>query len=354
MNTFYCGVDFHARQQTIAYCNSADGEVNVLQLDHRTDDLRAFYSQFSGNVVVGLEAIGYSLWFEELIESLGHQVWIGHSSDIRRFAKRRQKNDRRDAELILDLLIKGDFPRIHRRDSHSNEVLRQLRYRHRLVKMRTMAKNSLQAIALSCGMSKRANLRGPAGKKLIESLRMSEAQAWQREQWLEMIETLQGRINSVERWLEKQASEDERVSLLRTHPGIGLMTSLCLVHTLEPVSRFANQRKAVGYAGLEPMERSSADKKQYLGISKEGSKLLRYLVCEAGLSAAKGDEELKRFYRRLVVKRGQGKAKVAVGRKLLVRSYIMLRDRADYQEFLRRGVEARLARNDRRLGVPET
>lgn len=243
--TIYCGVDFHARQQTVAYCNTADGEVNIIQLDHRSDDLRAFYSQFSGNVVVGIEAIGYSLWFEELIERLGHQVWIGHSSDIRRFARPRQKNDRRDAELILDLLVKGDFPRIHRRTLQSNEVLRQLRYRHRLVKMRTMAKNSLQAIAISCGMSKRANLRGPAGRKLIESLDMSEAQAWQREQWLEMIDMLEIRINSVERWLHKRASTDARVLRLQTHPGIGLMTSLCLVHTLEPVSRFANQRKAV-------------------------------------------------------------------------------------------------------------
>jgi transposase len=209
--TVYCGVDFHARQQTVAYCSPADGELIIKQLDHQKDDLRAFYSQFSGQVVVGLEAIGYSLWFEELIESLGHQVRVGHSSDIRRFAKRRQKNDRRDAELILDLLLKGDFPRIHRRSSHSSEVLRQLRYRHRLVKMRTMAKNSLQAIAISCGMSKRANLRGPAGRKLIESLLMSEAQGWQREQWLVMIDGLEQRISSVERWLGGQAALDERV-----------------------------------------------------------------------------------------------------------------------------------------------
>jgi transposase len=126
------------------------------------------------------------------------------------------------------------------------------------------------------------------------------------------------------------------------------MTSLCLVHTLEPVSRFANARKAVAYAGLEPMERSSADRKRYISISKEGSKLLRYLMGEAGISAAKADEQLKRFYRRLVTKRGQGKAKVAVGRKLLIGGYIMLRDSIDYEEFLRRGVEAGLARNDRR------
>ncbi|HST19846.1 MAG TPA: hypothetical protein VLR90_01915 [Blastocatellia bacterium] len=61
--TVYCGVDLHARLQTVAYCFSGDGEVIIKQLDHRTYDLRSFYSQFSGNVIVGIETTGYSLWF---------------------------------------------------------------------------------------------------------------------------------------------------------------------------------------------------------------------------------------------------------------------------------------------------
>ena len=73
--------------------------------------------------------------------------------------------------------------------------------------------------------------------------------------------------------------------------------------------------------------------------------MLRYLLGEAAQSAARGDSELQKMYKRLVVRRGLGKAKVAVGRKRLIRSYIMLRDRIDDEEFLRRGVEARLARN---------
>src|SRR5215510_8274681 len=134
--TVYCGVDFHARVQTVAYCGTADGEIHLHELNHRKDDIRGFYSQFSGEVVIGLEASGYSPWFEQMLEELGHEVWLGHATEIRRSAKRRQKNDRRDAELILELLLKGDFPKIHRPSVHSNEILRMLRYRHRMVKMR--------------------------------------------------------------------------------------------------------------------------------------------------------------------------------------------------------------------------
>jgi transposase len=346
--TVFCGVDFHARSQTIAYCDSRTGEVQIKQLDHRADDLRQFYSQLQGQVIVGLETCGTSRWFEQLLEGLGCEVWIGHASEVRRFARRRQKNDRRDAELILDLLLRGDFPRIHQRRPESVEVLRQLRYRHRLVRMTTMIKNSLQAMAKGAGLSERLNLSSRGGKQRLLGALMSEVQSQQRRQWLNLLEALEQRIGEVEKWLRQQAAGDERVLRVQTHPGIGLMTSMCLVHTLEPVSRFANQRKVVAYAGLDPMERSSGEKKRYIAISKEGSTLLRYLLGEAAQSAARADAELQKVYKRLVVRRGLGKAKVAVGRKLLVRSFIMLRDGIDYDEFLRRGVEARLARNARR------
>jgi transposase len=95
-------------------------------LDHKKDDVRGFYSRFTGEVMVGIEASGYSTWFVELLEGLGHQVLIGDASEIRRLAKRRQKNDRRDAELILDLLLKAEFPRIHRPPLASRDVLSHL------------------------------------------------------------------------------------------------------------------------------------------------------------------------------------------------------------------------------------
>jgi len=79
-------------------------------------------------------------------------------------------------------------------------------------------------------------------------------------------------------------------------------------------------------------------------ISKSGSRLLRYLLVEAAPITVRRDEGLKRFYLRLLHRRAAQKAKVAVARKLLIRGYILLRDRIDYAEFLRRGVEARPAR----------
>ena len=149
MDTIYIGVDFHARQQTVCSLKTEEGVVNTHNLKHQDkNEVRAFYQQFRGRVLVGIEASGYSPWFEQLLEELGHEVWLGDAAEIRRRARWRQKNDRRDAELILDLLVHDEFPRLHRPSVQSREILRMLRYRQKLVKIRTMGKNSLQALAL--------------------------------------------------------------------------------------------------------------------------------------------------------------------------------------------------------------
>ncbi len=145
----------------------------------------------------------------------------------------------RDAELLLDLLLKQEFPRIHRLSPESLDVLRQLRYRHRLVQMRTKIHNALQSIALGAGVSLKSKLRTKKGKQRLNELPLSSALSQQREEWLSLIAELNTRIERIEKDLEPLADDDERVRYVRTHPGIGLLTGLALVHTLCPVSRFA-------------------------------------------------------------------------------------------------------------------
>src|SRR3989442_10977113 len=147
MERIYIGVDFHARQQTICYLKTETGELVFNELKHQDKEVvRAFYAQFSRQVIVGLEASGYSPWFERMLEELGCEVWLGHATEIRRRARWRQKNDRRDAELILDLMLHHEFPRLHRPAEESREVLRMLRYLQKLIKLGNMSKNRLQAI----------------------------------------------------------------------------------------------------------------------------------------------------------------------------------------------------------------
>src|ERR1700682_3496695 len=96
----YCGVDFHARKQTICYLTTEDGELKQIELPHEHPEqrvvVRAFFTDLCllGHVIVGFESSGYAAWFEEMLEALGCEIWLGHAAEIRRCAHRRQKNDR--------------------------------------------------------------------------------------------------------------------------------------------------------------------------------------------------------------------------------------------------------------------
>lgn len=343
--TVYIGVDFHARQQTISFLTTESGEIQHLILLHQDlATVRAFYAQFAGQrVVVGFESSGYAAWFEELLEELGCEIWIGHALYIRQFAKRRQKNDRRDADLILDLLVKGDFPRIHRYSRRTREILQQLRYRQRLVKMRTMAMNMLLFMANSRGVSLRTQLASKRGQERLAQLQLPQPLGSQRDELLHLLQQLDEKIKTLEQWLTQETRADAAVQRLQTHPGIGLLTSICVRYTLEQVERFTTSRVSA-FAGFDPMEDQSAERQRMGAISKQGSRWLRFYLVEAGQIAIRKDPDLARVYKRICLRGGHAKAKVAIGRRLLVRAFIMLRDEIDYDEFLRRGVAARSSR----------
>ncbi len=349
----YIGVDFHARTQTVCWCDTGDGVIHQRTLDHQLDDVRAFYAQFPAPAVVGLESSGYAVWFHRLLVELGHQVLVGDAFAIRQFARRRQKNDRRDAELILDLLLHGDFPAVHVPPPASRDVLGLLRYRHRLVHIRTMLRNGLQAVALNHQLRLGPSLFRTRGLAQLAALPLAGADACQRQHSLELLSALQQQMGAVEQQLELRAAADDRVRRLRTHPGVGLLTALAVVHTLEPVSRFDRARRVAAYCGLDPLEHSSGDTTRFGHISKQGNRLLRFLLVEAAHRAvAPGqDDDLRRFYVHLAMKKNTAIAAVAVARKLVLRLYRMLREGIEYDEFRRRGRDARRAREVSSLPV---
>ena len=333
--TLYIGVDFHPHQQTVAYCNTESGEVEQASLFHNVELVRGFYEQLP-RAVVGIEASCTARWFENLMQELGHELRVGNPTQIRARARSRHKSDRRDADLILDLLLKDEFPALWRRSMQAQSVLEQLRFRHALVKQRTQVCNRLQALAHAAGLPKRG-MQTKRARIALMAANFTETQSFERDQLFELLDDLSERIKLIENWLAEKAVDDKRVELLLTHKGIGLLSALAVVHTLGDISRFPSSKEAVAYTGLDPLERSSAGRRRYGSISKAGSSVLRQLLGQAMHVAARYDPDLKAFYKRLATRRTKSIAKTAATRKLLIRLFIMLRDEIDYAEFKRRG-----------------
>ncbi len=130
--------------------------------------------------------------------------------------------------------------------------------------------------------------------------------------------------------------EAEARAKLRTIPGVGPVTIDVVVSELGDVSRFASSKAVSAYAGLAPRVRQSAGKGKDLGITKEGSPLLRWALVEAAWRAVRQSAAWRRIYEGIKKRAGGKKAIVAVARRLLGVMYAMLRDGANY-DFLKVG-----------------
>ena len=295
---------------------------------------RLFCRKMGKEAVIGVEATGCLWWFEKLLFENGMRLKIGDPRMIRRVALSRHKNDFRDAETILDLLMRGDFPAIVPRSEESREVLDLLNYRQSLVRKRTSTANQIHAFARGKGFAKFRLPAVKARQKLIDAP-STETERLLLSSRLLVYDELTRQITSVVAKLEEEADKDERVKLLRTHPGVGPLTSLALVHTLGDVRRFRRKEEVVAFVGLDPLEKSSGEKKRMGQISKRGSRLVRHLLGQAAQTCR--DKRIRKFYLEVSRRRGRPKAKVAAARKLLINCYVMLRDNISYLEFTRRG-----------------
>jgi len=112
---------------------------------------------------VGIEASGYSRWFERLLAELGFDMWIDNPAEIK--AKRvKKKTDREDARLLLKLMKEDRFPRIWVSSPENRDLRQLLWHRHRLVQMRTRLMNQLQALAMNEGRRWKSKLWSEQGR----------------------------------------------------------------------------------------------------------------------------------------------------------------------------------------------
>ena len=165
------GCDLHARQQTIAMVDTETGEFTEKTLSHEGNAVREFYAALEGPVVVGIEATGAMQWFLEVLEELGIECRVGHPAKIRAAETRKQKHDRRNARLGLDLLVMEDrFPQIWMPSTEQRDLRTLLRDRHQWVKMRTRLQHTLQAIALNHALRQGHALWSAAGQSALQAL----------------------------------------------------------------------------------------------------------------------------------------------------------------------------------------
>lgn len=210
----YLGVDFHPHQQTVCWCDPLTGEIKLKTLRHDSDEVRTFYQQMPP-AIVGIEATAQATWFEQLLFDNQHKLLVGNPKLIRLRPTSRHKSDNRDAELIFDLLRRGEFPTLWRRPPECTQLLEILRLRTQFVRQRTQTYNRLQALAHAAGLPK-GRMKTEAYQQRLSEVELNEAMQLRRQHLFALLAQLEQQISELEHWLQKQAAANDRVKLLLT------------------------------------------------------------------------------------------------------------------------------------------
>lgn len=329
------GCDYHPSWQQVSWMDTETGETEERPLEHASGEAERFYRQLPAAALVGMEATGNCQWFVELLERLGHELWIGDAAKIRASDPRQQKHDRRDAALLLKLLLEGRFPRIWTPGSEEKDLRQLLIHRSKLVGLRARVKNELQHLALNRGVQKKRKLWSTAGQKVLREIPLPPWTSRRREDLLKLLTMLDEQVMLLDEAVKKAAEQNENARLLMTQPGVGPVTSLAYVLTMGDVSRFARGKQVASYLGLIPREYSSGGHQRLGSISKQGNRFMRMLLVEAAQVAVRCDPQMRNEYLHRCHSKPKGVAKVAAARKLAIRLYWMLRTQKRYPEIVR-------------------
>jgi transposase len=336
------GCDYHPGFQQIAFVDTETGELQERRLEHR-EAAEKFYRDLAAQgatVRVGMEASGQARWFERLLAELNFELWIGDATEIARKRERKQKTDRQDAQHILRLLLKDDFPKIWVASWENRDLRQLLWHRHRMVQARTRIMNQLQAVALNEGLRCKKRLWREHGREQLESIRLAPWASRRRRDLLELLDRLNPTIAELSQAIEQEAEKFPEARCLRTHPGVGALTALAFVLIIGRAERFQCGKQIAAYLGLVPLEDSSGNRRRLGHITKQGSSMLRFLMVEAAQVTVRSLPQWRSKYFHLMMRRGRKIAKVAMARKLAVQLFWMWRKGWDYEQVKKFGSHA--------------
>jgi transposase len=265
---------------------------------------------------------------------------LSHPKQTKAIAAARLKNDRVDAERLA-LLLRGDLlPRVWIPPTALREARELVRHRIQLVWLRGVIRNRLQA------MLARRNRQPTSGKswltqrgqRELKQLPLTEAPSRIREDCAALLPTLDRQIRRLDAELVTRWGQDPRVQRLTTIPGIGPFIAIVLVLELGDIQRFASAKRVASYVGLTPRVRGSAGRVRAGHITKEGNRLLRWVLVLAATHAVRKPGPLRTWFHAVKKRRGKKVARVALARRLAEIVFHVWKHECDYFTVVRHGV----------------
>jgi transposase len=333
----YVGIDLH--KKTISGCvvvkERGRKKVAARQRLECRDEagIKSWFSEL-GKFEVVVEATASYEWFVKLVEPLAHRVVLAHPKKLRVIAESKRKSDKLDAQVLAEFLASDEIPLAYRPSPRVREYRTLVRWRYYLQRRLTSVKNKLRHIVAAYNADVPHLFTGE-GRAHLAVVPLSAADRFVSDQLVAELDQHHERLVAANRRLREFAAaaslaEREARAILDSIPQVGSVTTDVILAELGDWRRFRSQADVVSYAGLAPGVRESAGKAKQLGITKEGSRLMRWVLIEFAWRMVRTSRRWGGHYHRLEARIGAKKAIVAIARRLLGVIFALLKTGQKY------------------------
>jgi transposase len=335
-NVLSVGIDLHRLRWHVTI-RTDEVEMFSGGIPGQWEALKHLFDRYRGHRIQAVYEAGYfGFWLHDLITEYGARCIVTPPSLMPVEQGNRVKTDRRDSRKLAQLLAKGMLRAVWVPTEEERYQRQVIRRRRQLIGDRVRVQNRIKAELRFFGIE----IPAPTGqwsKAYLTNLhRFSFHDRWVQESFhrlLEEYDFVSELIRKQTKLLEELAAlaqYKERVAILRTVPGIGLIAAMELLLELQDVARFRQADQLAAYVGLTPSQHSSADKIRMGRITAIGKNHLRGTLVEVAWRLIRKDRAMRRKYDRIKIRSGSKRAIIAIARMTLLRTRRMLLDGTSY------------------------
>lgn len=342
---WFIGVDAHKIKCSVT-AKDAAGELKLrTTFEHTPEGWRRTFGRVPRGSKVAIECVGWYQPIFDLLESLELRPVLVHARDVALIAKSRKKTDKRDSEILCDLLRSDFLPVAHVPSKPTRELRELTRHHEKLVKRIIETKNRVQRLLERAWviLPEVTDLFGDKGRKWLKTVNVSSAQRIVLESLLEELEHIEKTQTRIAREIARRVQDDDDVKLLLTIDGIAVMGAAALKAEIDNVDRFANRSTFRANFGMNPSVRDSADTEQRGRMTKQGAGVVRKVVVQGAHHFTRHNPRAKAKNDTIAKKRGKGRARAAAGADLLNVAYQMLKTRTTYRHARASEVKRKMA-----------
>jgi transposase len=327
----YLGVDLH-RTQFVVCTRLENGQHEVRQW--RIGQLQEFVEQLQSEDEIAVEAMGTTARFHDAVVGRVARVVVVNPRQFKVISESVKKTDRHDAAALALYLAKDLLPEVRMKPKQHRELMHMAETRDLLVKQRSALKGKINNLLAMQGIElKREALSSKIALERVLASPVSPMVQLELRVLVGQIRTLSESIAELEERLEEEGQQLPGYENLTSIKGIGMLSATVLLTAIGKISDFADENKLAAYLGLVPKVENSNESERSGRITKQGNKLARTALVQCGLVAKRYSPYLNRFYERIKQRRGGGKAKIALARKLVKIVYDTLKNRWVFEDF---------------------